>query len=627
MLPWKTVVSFRIPIAFLAAVFLLPLSTHAWTQEAELCYRTQGNMDLKISYCTKAIESGLLNSQELSTTYTNRGLGYRERGDRELAMADYDSALRIKPDNGQTLVARGNLFRANGQETKAQADFSAAIAVPIPADSTFKAYLDRSRAYIAKGDLTSALEDLNTAKRLNPTVREIYIGRASIFYQRKDFRAAVEEYTGAIRLNPKDDNAFSSRAAAYVNLGKFENALEDCNAAINANQFVADYYDHRSRVQRMLGNFDSAIADMTIAIQLQPGRGVWYTARAAAYRMKGDWKNTMADYDRSVQAEPTSGLYRGYRADEREYEGDYEGALTDRDEAIVLDANNADLRVARAWTLIYMGRSDEALAGFADAIRIDPKAAGRYRSRALALTKLGRYEEALADYDSAVKIEPARGINYASRANVYEYQGEPLRGLPDIERGRIADPEFAEAANLLGSARLYALDMDGAIAEFTAFIQARPNTSLGFDNRGFARIIKGDYAGAAADLHKSMDFNLWVPYTMLWLHWCNVRLGIDDHEEFAKNAARADPKKWPGQALGFELGQISLEEMLAGAKDASELATLDEEAEAYFFAGEHFLSVHDTGNAQKMFLEAVARKRHSSVADAGARAELANLKK
>jgi tetratricopeptide (TPR) repeat protein len=627
MKSWKKRALVDIPAALLCVFIVFPLSASAWTQDAELCYRTQGNMELKISYCTKAIESGLLNGMELSTTYTNRGLGYREKGDHERALEDYDSAIRITPDNGQALVARGNLFRANGEETKAQADFAAAIAVPIPADSNYRPYLDRSRAYIAKGDLTSALADLNTANRLNPTIREIYINRASIYYQRKDYRSAVNEYTGALKLNPKDDNALNARASMFVDLGEFENALADCNAAINANQFVAEYYDHRSRVQRMLGNQDEAIADLGFAIQLQPRRGIWYVARAAAYRMKSDWKDAMADYDRSLQAEPASGIYHGYRADEREYEGDYAGALEDRDEAIVLDAKNADLRVARAWTLFYMGRSEEALAGFADAIRIDPKAAGRYRSRALALVKLGRYDEALADYDAAVKIEPARGINYASREYVYEYRGEPLAGLPDIERGRIADPEFAEASNWRGVAQLLALNMDGAINEFTAYIQARPNTSIGFDNRGFTRMIKGDCAGAATDFHKSMDFNLWVPYTMLWMHWCNVRLGIDDHEEFAKNATRTDPKKWPGQALRFELGQISLEEMLAGAKDSSELATLDQESEAYFIAGEHFLLIHDIANAEKMFLEAIARNRHNSVEDAGARAELATLKK
>lgn len=624
---WMPRLLIHVPVAILAVIIIFPLSAHAWTQDAELCYRTQGNMDLKISYCTKAIDSGELNSTELSTTYTNRGLAYSERGDREPAMADYNSALRIKPDNGQALAARGNLFRVNGEETKAQADFSLAIAVPIPPNSGFRAYLDRSRAYIAKGDLTSALADLNTANHLNPSIREIYINRASIYRQRRDFRSAINEYTGALKLNPKDDNALSSRAETYVNLGEFDNALADCNAAINANQFVADYYEHRSEVQRMLGNQDLAIADLAVAIQLQPERGVWYAARAEAYRMKGDWKDAMTDYDRAIQAEPTSGKFRSYRANERQYEGDYAGALADRDEAILLDANNADLRIVRAWTLFYLGQSEEALTGFADAIRIDPKAAGRYRSRALALTKLGRYEEALADYDSAVKIEPARGINYGGRASIYEYRGEPLAGLPDVERGRIADPEYAEASNWRGVLELMALNLDGAIGDFTAYIQARPNTATGFDNRGFTRMIKGDYADAKADFRKSMDFNLWVPYTMLWMHWCNVRLGIDDHEEFAKNATRVDPKKWPGQALQFSLGKISVEEMLAAAKDPSESVTKEQEAEAYFDAGEYYLSIHDTGNAQKMFLEVIARNQHQSVADAGARAELAGLSK
>jgi hypothetical protein len=67
--------------------------------------------------------------------------------------------------------------------------------------------------------------------------------------------------------------------------------------------------------------------------------------------------------------------------------------------------------------------------------------------------------------------------------------------------------------------------------------------------------------------------------------------------------------------------------MLEGAKNPSELVTMDQEAEAYFFAGEHYLLIQDTGNAQKMFLECVSKKRHYAVEDAGARAELLGLKK
>jgi|CZKC01.1.fsa_nt_gi tetratricopeptide (TPR) repeat protein len=618
---------FHIPLATFGMIFLFPLSSSAWTQDAELCYRTHGNIDLKISYCTKAIESGLLNSLDLSTTYANRGLAYADRADREHALADFDAAIRIKPDNGQALVARGNFYRFLGEETKAHADYNAAIAVPIPPEARARPYLDRSRAYLAKGDLTSALTDLNTANRLDPSIREVYELRGDIYYRRKDFHSAIDEFSGALKLNPKDAEMLNNRALAYLNLSEFENALADCDAAINADQYVAEYYSHRAVVRRILGEQDLSIADYGVAIQLDPNHGSRYAARATAYRQNGDWKDAMADYDRAVQAEPTRGIYRAARADEREYEGDYDGALTDRDEAIVRDPSNADLRIGRAWTLLYMGRTDEALGGFDDAIRIDPKAAGRYRSRALALTKLGRYEEALADYDQAAKIEPARGINYSSRAYVAMYRGQPLAALPDIERGRIADPEYAEAANWIGVVRIATMDFDEAIRAFTKYIESRPNTSLGFDNRGFARMLNGDYEGAAADFHKSFSFNIWVPSTMLWLHWSNLHLGKDDHDELAKNATRVDPKRWPGPALRFALGQIPTEEMLAAAKDPSDMVTKEQEADAYFEAGEYYLSIHDAGNAQKMFLEVLSRNQHYSVAEFGAKAELNTLKK
>jgi tetratricopeptide (TPR) repeat protein len=610
---------------------LLPLSAQAWTQDAELCYRTLGNMELKISYCTKAIESGLLSGTDLSTTYTNRGIAFATRGDRERAIADFDSALRNTPNNGQAFVARGNFYRSIGEESKAQADYGSAIAVPIPPDDPpavlAKAYLDRSRAYIEKGDLTAALDDLNTTNRINPRIREVYLARGNIYYQRKDFHAAIAEYDSALKINPKDGETLSARAIANVNLGHFESALADCDAAINANQYVAEYYDRRAHVRRILAEEDLAIADYGVAIQLDPTHGIRYTARAVAYRAKGDWKDAMADYDRAVLAEPHRGSFRDLRADEREYEGDYAGAIADRDEAIGIEPNNADLRVARAWTLLFMGRTDEALTGFADAIRIDPKAAGRYRSRAIALARTGRFDEALADYDRAVKIEPTRGVNYASKAYVYMYRGQFLEALPAIERSAVADPEYADAANWRGVVRVATLEMDDAIREFTKFIALRPNTSLGFDNRGYARMLEGDYESAAADFRKSLDFNIWVPSTMLWLHWCNVRLGKNDHDEFVKNTGRVDPRRWPGPALRFALGQIPVDEMLAAAKDPSEMLTIDQEVEAYFDAGEYYLSIHDTGNAEKMFLEAVSRNRHYNFADAGARAELAGLKK
>src|ERR1700722_402668 len=105
---WITAWPLCAPLILIATaiIFCIPVDARTWTEDAQLCYVTQGNIELKISYCTRAIESGLLNDFELATTYTNRGSALQGRGDLDRAMTDYNAALRIKPDKVQALVAR-----------------------------------------------------------------------------------------------------------------------------------------------------------------------------------------------------------------------------------------------------------------------------------------------------------------------------------------------------------------------------------------------------------------------------------------------------------------------------------------------------------------------------------------
>jgi tetratricopeptide (TPR) repeat protein len=263
MISRRTVVSFRTPIAILSAIFLLLLSGSAQAQDptpqqyANLCYQPQSDVELKISYCTKAIDSGQLSAIALSAAYVNRGLGFVTKDNLEHAMSDYDSAIEANPVNAEAFVVRGNLFRKNGEESKALADYDRAIAIPVrPANASET--LDRARAYMYKGDFDAALIDLNEVNRLNPKIREVYLSRANIYHKRRDYKAAIAEYDAQLKLNPKDAPSLDLRALTYIDAADFEHALADSDAAINLNQFVAKYYDTRALAQRVLGNQDAA---------------------------------------------------------------------------------------------------------------------------------------------------------------------------------------------------------------------------------------------------------------------------------------------------------------------------------------------------------------------------------
>jgi lipoprotein NlpI len=88
-----------------AVVFLLLVSGFsAWAQltgaqaikNAEQC-GAANNPDEALPYCTAAIDSGQLSTENLAATYSNRGIAYKKKGDLDRAIQNYDRALHLSP--------------------------------------------------------------------------------------------------------------------------------------------------------------------------------------------------------------------------------------------------------------------------------------------------------------------------------------------------------------------------------------------------------------------------------------------------------------------------------------------------------------------------------------------------
>ncbi len=597
-----------------------------WTDDAKRCYLSGGDKSQVIQYCTRAIESGRLDTSELSITYSNRAGQYNARGDVELAIADYNTAIRLNPNARNSYVGRGSIHRARGEETKALADFDKAISIPVSADKAWD-YINRARAYRRKGDLSAALSDLDHANRLDPKIREVYVERGAIYESRNNSQKALENYDAALGLDSKDAEMLARRARTHNNLGDFQRALNDYNSALSLEPNVAARYASRALTHRILGNADAAISDYTHAIRLEPNRGLRYTARAAVHQAKGDWASALADYEAAIKAEPDRGGYRSSRASAYEYMGNYAAAITDRSEAIRLEPKDADWRVSRGWTLLHAGRIDEGFADFSEAIRMDPGAAGHYDSRGHAFLVLGRFDEARQDFERAIQLQPSKGVHYAWRAYVSLYRDQPGAGFADLDKAESVDRDY-DVASMRGQLRFASGDLKSAVAEYSRYLSIRPNATSGFTYRGLARMVSGDdLRDAVGDLRRALQYNIWNSSAVLWLHVARARLGEDPRAETQAHAGRFDPKRWPGPAFKALLGEIPIQEMLAAARDPSPIKTRQQEAEAYFLAGQYYLSTKRVSDAKKMFLEVLDRKVPYTYAHMGARAQLALLAK
>src|SRR5689334_1148404 len=125
------------PALMVAALAFTAASALAQTpQQREACYRTSAADDQTISTCTAVIQGGKESQDNQAIAYYNRGIGYQNRKDYELALKDYDQALRLRPNYSSAFNNRGNVFQSLRKYERAVQDYDQATRIapndPLP---------------------------------------------------------------------------------------------------------------------------------------------------------------------------------------------------------------------------------------------------------------------------------------------------------------------------------------------------------------------------------------------------------------------------------------------------------------------------------------------------------------
>jgi tetratricopeptide (TPR) repeat protein len=98
------------------------------------------------------------------------------------------------------------------------------------------------------------------------------------------------------------------------------------------------------------------------------------------------------------------------------------------------------------------------------------------------------------------KREYDRAIQDLNRGNAYGGKREYDRAIQDYDQAIRLDPNNAQAFNNRGNAYADKREYDRAIRDYDQAIGLDPNNALAFFNRGRAKWLKGDRAGANADI-------------------------------------------------------------------------------------------------------------------------------
>jgi tetratricopeptide (TPR) repeat protein len=205
------------------------------------------DLDAKISGCTRIIDRGSREPvKKRAAAYGNRGFAFRQKGDYDQAIRDFDEAVRLNPKDAVVYYDRGVAYGRKGEVDREISDYDEAIRL----DPRFAyAYNNRGVAYRQKGNYDGAMRDYNQAIRLDPKFALAYYNRGVAFRQKGDHDRAILDYDQAILLNPKYAAAYNNRGIAHFHMGNAERARSDLRKVLELDPNHKEARDALARIE------------------------------------------------------------------------------------------------------------------------------------------------------------------------------------------------------------------------------------------------------------------------------------------------------------------------------------------------------------------------------------------
>lgn len=186
---------------------------------------THENMERTITACTNLF--GVLPKYAADGLYLNRGVAHMDAKQFDEALADFNAALELSPNDIGMLHERGNLYEEIGKFDDAIADANLALEVQ-PNSALSLSDRCRSRAEADK-DLDAALDDCNRALDLDPSDHPGW--RALVYLRMGKYPEALADYDVAIRMYPKSHYFWFGRGIVKLRMGDTVGGNSDIAAA------------------------------------------------------------------------------------------------------------------------------------------------------------------------------------------------------------------------------------------------------------------------------------------------------------------------------------------------------------------------------------------------------------
>jgi tetratricopeptide (TPR) repeat protein len=213
-------------------------------------YGVWGAKDMYIKHC-------LTSTAEI---FYWQGLYDIDKKRKDFAIHSFTKSIEASPSDS-AYWQRGRCYKGNVDDKKAIADFDTAIMLN---PNNAEVYIDRGIRKGVLGDVKGELADYDKAISLNPKIPSAYWLKAMTYGndKQKKYKQAVEILNEGVKAVPSSGNMYKYRADAYRNMGKYKEAIDDYTKALSLDAAFKDLiYTGRAACRDKLGDKEGACSD------------------------------------------------------------------------------------------------------------------------------------------------------------------------------------------------------------------------------------------------------------------------------------------------------------------------------------------------------------------------------
>lgn len=450
------------------------------------------------------------------------------RGDAQAAREALEAAVRAQPESAEAHNLLGFFLGRSG-------DLPAGIAhlrkaVELDADLS-DAHYNLGVALWFQNDRAGAAQELDDAIRLNPAAGNAYGFRGMVYREAGDLDHARQMLQRALALDPKAAAPYFDLGVVFLRMHQVPAAVGQFEAGLNLpRQAVPDLEAAIAELRRALGETPNAEGSYALgrmlglagadasqvigafeqAIRLQPDSPEAENALGLVYVQTGDDEKAAAAFRQAIKlrvdwAEPHQNLGAVLTT------SDAAEAVRELEKAVSLEPRmmKAQYNLAEAYAASSAHGPAKEIEQLKKVLATEPKYPRAEFAMGRALLRSGKIADAVAHLQTAVAQEPDSGETHYQLGLALSRAGRNAEGTAEIQKGRelIAAGERQQNAALdlaEAKAALEHGDAESAIAKARRIVAAKPDAAEPYYVLGQGLAKKGDQAGAASALRKSL---------------------------------------------------------------------------------------------------------------------------